>query len=491
MQRVWRLPVAAMLWVVVVGTAGSSAHAQPAQDTAPAGDAPPAEPSSAPASPPESATPSTVDEPPPAVDASPPDGESTATLEEPSAALEAPSAAPTTEHVEAPTSTRMQAPVVVEVVPQSSERVGYDDGFFIESADGDNRLTLSAYAQTRLTHLRPDGEDSETMLRLPRTRIGLHGHVHSPRFAYRFEAAFDHGVAGVRDAYLDYALVSDWPRLRVGNQRRPFSRQRITPGGELALITRATTQVVGVDRDLGVVLHNGYDQSPRLEYALGVFHGGGALGGTAPRVVLTSVEVDPVSGDRQLTEIRGPAADYPTSSWNPTVVVRVGYNYNGIDGYREADFRGGDLRAAIGLAGQLDLHGGHVVLAEERTDDDTRMIGTVDYMLKVDGFSTSGGIRLSSVQNGPDLGDRVRADTGLHAQAGYLIGGVYQPAFRYALHDPQWPLDRQLQEIAVGLSLYAVEHAVKWQTQWTLYVSEDDAGDRISHVVDTQLQFGF
>jgi hypothetical protein len=64
--------------------------------------------------------------------------------------------------------------------------------------------------------------------------------------------------------------------LRAGQWKRPFSRQQIGSSGRLELTDRSITdKAFGAGRDIGLAVHNNYEKSPDLEWALGVFNGTG------------------------------------------------------------------------------------------------------------------------------------------------------------------------------------------------------------------------
>ncbi len=81
---------------------------------------------------------------------------------------------------------------------------------------------------------------------------------------------------------------------------------------------------------------------------------------------------------------------------------------------------------------------------------------------------------------------------GAHAEAGYVINGMYGVTLRYARVDEMEPGGASMQEIGGGLSLYAFGHKMKWQTDaYGLIDSTPGGPGQTSYLVRTQLQLGF
>jgi hypothetical protein len=169
-------------------------------------------------------------------------------------------------------------------------------------------------------------------------------------------------------------------------------------------------------------------------------------------------------------------------TFHPALVLRAGYNHGGIKGYGEADLEGGPFRAAIAASGLLDL---------DADDDDASSVkGEVDYIVKVEGFSSTGAVYVSSAQSGSGFSDRAFEALGLHLQLGYVIDGLVQPVARYALVAPDGP-DNDSHEVLGGLGFYFWGHEVKWQTDGGALLTESIGGTVTDYRVRTQLQLAF
>ena len=65
--------------------------------------------------------------------------------------------------------------------------------------------------------------------------------------------------------------------LRVGQWKRPFSRQQLTSSGKQEFVDRSLTdKAFGAGRDVGMMVHNNFTRAKGLEWAAGVFNGNGA-----------------------------------------------------------------------------------------------------------------------------------------------------------------------------------------------------------------------
>lgn len=336
--------------------------------------------------------------------------------------------------------------------------VGYKKGFFIKGEDERFALKLQARVQSRYTF--ESVEDpatgdraTETSFAVQRARLALSGHAFDEDLTFKFQSDFGKGSVSLKDFYIDYKIGSE-ARIRTGQWKKPFSRQQITSSGRQALVDRSITdKFFRAGRDIGVGVHNNYDKSPEIEWAAGVFNGTGE--GTVP------------------------------DKLSPVIVARVGYNQGGIKGYSEADLEGGPLRYGIGASVQSEL--------DFDEDNDSGVRAELDYVVKVNGLSSNGGVYVSTAQEVPGAEDTGFANqayeaTGFHLQLGYMLAEHHQLAGRYALIAPDG--GGNLQEITVGYSLYQFAHNFKWQTDASvLQVAGADLGGEIR--VRTQLQLSF
>jgi hypothetical protein len=355
---------------------------------------------------------------------------------------------------------------------------GYKNGFFIQNPDGTFVLKMQTRVQARYAYDAYEGfgqgEDDGSTFSIPRARLTLGGRALDPDLKYKFQIDFGGGNGSLKDFYGDYVFLPGLLHLRVGQWKRPFSRQQINSSGRLEFVDRAVTdKAFGAGRDIGLALHNNYEKSPTFEWALGLFNGTGVKSNLSGSVVVDE------NGDGTITG--GKFSNVP-DRFAPTVVGRIGYNHGGIKGYREADLEGGALRFAI-AAGALTEFGDEGYGASQ-------LRSQVDYALKLHGFASTGGAYMANDLIHTNDGTPTLSKIGFHLQTGYLIGERIQPGLRYSQVDDK-EIDETKREATAGLSVYFFQHRLKWQTDGGALISETSEGDKTDYRVRTQLQMAF
>ncbi len=342
---------------------------------------------------------------------------------------------------------------------------GYHKGFFIQSPDGAWRMAIGGHLQVRLEDVEQSGADPERAMSLRRARLRFGGHLWSDSLGYKVQAAFDEGTVGLKDYYLDAGLLPGLV-LRIGQFKRPYSRQQLTSGSKMEFIERAVTdEAFASGRDIGLMLHDAFESSPTWEWALGVFNGTGER----PRTTLSALATAAPAGAGGSGSVGGLGALGGLASLSvtnvpkrarPAVVARVGWNQGGIAGYSEGDLEGdgdsGALRVAVGASVHVDLG-----LAD---DGPGIAEGEVDFCVKTGGFAVTGAA-FAGRGLGVRDGEAKSFDTvGGHLQASRVFGGRYEIALRGADVMPIDDGDSTV-EAAVAFSLYLRGHALAWQNE--------------------------
>lgn len=138
---------------------------------------------------------------------------------------------------------------------QSSDRptAGWQNGFLIQSADGENRLQIGLLTQFdgRFALDDESGDLTDTFA-LRRLRPTFRGTI-GGRFEYRFTPETAGGSFSILDAYFD-TRFSSAVRLRVGKGKSPISHERLHSASSLLFIERAFPATVAPNRDVGVQL---------------------------------------------------------------------------------------------------------------------------------------------------------------------------------------------------------------------------------------------
>lgn len=362
------------------------------------------------------------------------------------------------------------APAPKEAKPSGG--AGWKDGFFIESADGAYSLKPSGYLDLKFAYSGLADNDDEFQFSVPYARLAFKGTLFTKAFKYNFTTDFPKGNAQPTYFFGDYTFVPDFFAVRAGQQKRPFSRLYIGPSEKSQFVSSsAAVKAFGDATDIGIVFHNG---QPRFEYALGLFNG------TTSKSNFTGAAlVDPETGKGTVT---GGAFSNVPQRFQPALVARVAANYGKLEGYTEADFEGGPLRASLGLASftAFDLD----------KDDKSSLRGTVDGLLKYEGLSINAAGFIGSKQNGKRFRDREHEATGFVLQAGYLATPHLEPVARYALVAPKGA-DNDTHEVTGGLNLYFYKHALKWQNNVSASVRPGADQTVTDYLYESQLQLMF
>jgi hypothetical protein len=360
-----------------------------------------------------------------------------------------------------------------EAEPQAGVR--YDKGFILSSGDDRFELKLALRTQVRLEVTKPDASDEYVAaFSLPRVRLQTEGFAYGKANTYKLEFDFaSRGNANLRDFWIDHAFGA--VHVRGGQWKRPFQRSQIASDFGLQLIESSPATAFTTDRlvrDLGVAVHNDYEKSPEgLEWVAGFFNGTGE----ASRQKLTCEDPADPEGCAVSTPTNVPA-DY-----DPMLLARVDFNHGGIKGYSEGDVEGGPLRFAVAGAYKLDLDN-----FDKNADDELVLghAGTIDGVLKVEGFSVAGAVGFVKV-------GEADADLTFFGQTGYLIiPKTLELAGRFAQNPEAAGSDDSLQEILGGLNWYLEGHSFKWMLDGGV-VHHTAAGGAIDQQVRTQVQLVF
>lgn len=303
------------------------------------------------------------------------------------------------------------------------------DALTFETDDGRFGIKPLAHLQTYFfiqRDLALEGDTGAGFL-VRRARLGLDGHLFTKDLRFQLEGHWDRGQPALRDAYVRYELTP-LAVIQGGLFKRPFSRDFLTSSSKTLTFERALpTRRFFTSRDVGVMLHNNFEKSPGIEYAVGVFNGSG----------------DPFFFDRM----------------HPTFVGRVGANLNDIDGYSEGDLEGGPFRFAVALSAALDAP----------TDTNPGLAtAELDFALKAYGAWATGALY---VESGPLDGRRGNSHLGLHLKGSYTLADFLLPVLGYGMVAPLGG-NTARHEITAGAALLLYGHHVKLLTDAVLGMTQ-------------------
>jgi phosphate-selective porin OprO and OprP len=369
--------------------------------------------------------------------------------------------------------------------PEAKPVAGYDDGFFIQSEDGNYKLVIGGYVQFRFTYEGVDGDEDEFFFSIPRARIQLNGHLFTPDFTYKIQVDFANGaIPALKDGYADYAAIKNWLHFQAGSFKMPFNRQLLTSGSKLSMVDRAIThRAFGSGRDLGVMIHNKY-KSP-LEYGVGIFNGYGEVGEITGDI---TGDTDVVDGSTlpHSHAVTGEIEDATVTNvpvrMKPRLVGRIGYNFNEIDGYEELDLDGGDPRFGIAANTKLQFNADH---ADEGLAD----LGG-DFIIKFFGATVYGAVfaRWAQVGGAFTAGSLEFDSVGMHAGGNYLLDETIWFGAQYGFVRDDVD-EVNVHEILGGIGVFAFDKHLKSVLDAGPILEESPTADTlVNWRIRTQLQ---
>lgn len=344
-----------------------------------------------------------------------------------------------------------------EAAPASApEQPEVGDAFTFESDDGRFGIEPLAHVQALLA-IEQDlaaGGAAQAGFMVRRARLGVGGHLFTKELRFEVEGNFDRGQPALQDAFLEYELTP-WVVLQMGQYKRPFSRDFLTSSSKSLTFERALpTDRSFTSRDIGVMLHNNFDDSPGVEYAVGVFNGTG----------------DDVVFNRPLPAFD---VDHVPALFHPAFVGRVGVNLGEMDGYSEGDLQGGPLRLAVASSVALDSptqFNAGLATAE------------LDFALKAYGAWAAGALTLES---GPLDGSGGDGNVGVHLEGSYTLADSLLPVLGYGMVAPIGG-NTARHEVTAGAAVFVLGRHFRLMTDAVLGV--DQAPGSLN--TDVSVRFG-
>jgi hypothetical protein len=343
---------------------------------------------------------------------------------------------------------------------------------------GDNfYLELSNRIQLRFTHELPD--DSVTLpgtegpgegkgsFTIPRAKFKLEGWFYKPDLEYEVQLNWPDVAQSPPARFLEDALI-DWDlsrqkhfRIRFGQFKAPYGRQRLTSSGALQFVDRAATDArYSANRETGLALWGRLGRN-KVDWRLMLSNGNGR-----------SQQAN--DNDKYLWTARvmwQAIGNAPMNQWGSGPLLTEGDQGDSASG------------ALLAIAGNF-LKNDRRFSAATPVNDDTQF--GLDYTFKYRGFASVGEYhhRASDPYTGAVAGPGFD-DTGYMLQASYAWkgpavvsgGGFWEVAFRYSRIDPtdavSTPNDRT--EIGGALSWFANRNNLKVQADFLQL--EDEAAN--------------
>ena len=344
---------------------------------------------------------------------------------------------------------------------------GYGQGMGIESEDGSFGMSLKARAQVRTTVGVPEDEEKEPSadFQIRRLRFTLEAHGWEELVNLKVQLAFapldQDPVAPfpVRDAFVTVAPTRDL-KLRVGQMKVPFGRQRVVSSGSQQMVDRSiVTGELNLDRDVGLQLFSEdlFGLKGLFGYNVGVFGGDGRnrVSGGYGFLYAGRISVRPVGGELgdDLDEV-----DFKQTKPRLQVAASGAFNH-------QSD----RVRSTIGDVFETGPWADYAHLG-------------ADTSFKYNGLSLTGEFflrraledRNTEIVDDIEVTDIARSGYGGYFQAGQLIEKQFEVSARVGtlnvLGDPESGFKAE-KELGGAVSYYFLKHALKLQAD-TFYLWE-------------------
>jgi phosphate-selective porin OprO/OprP len=182
-------------------------------------------------------------------------------------------------------SASAQAPAASAAAP-ASPVVGFQDGFFIQNANGDNRLLFGVIVQMDGRFAVDDPKPITNTFTMRKVRPVFSGRV-ARYFDFKVMPDFGNGTTVVQDAYVDVRFSPKF-RVRTGKDKTPIGHELLIGDAYLLFPERALASSLVPNRDIGVAVQ-GDLAGNKVFYTAGVYNG-------VPDGASTTTEVDTNNG---------------------------------------------------------------------------------------------------------------------------------------------------------------------------------------------------
>ncbi len=344
---------------------------------------------------------------------------------------------------------------------------GWDDDFFIRSADGRFELELSGQLQQRYVWNRlrqPGKDDTRTGFEVRRAKVKLKGYIMGPDVGYTVGTALNNATGAFELQYYNIRFrVSDELMVFIGLDRPPLLREEFVSSkrqlaAERSLVTRTFRQ----RRTLGVMLRY---ETDRIRLAAGLMDSAPGLFGDQSVRVSTRLDVLVRGGWEELKDFTSFPDDKPL----------------------------------------LAVGGGILFENDDKIDpaaDDVNLVrASADVSLETGGANAFVAIVLSHVE---EENQPTRDQVGFVIQGGVFVVDGWEVFGRYEWGDADGEAV-DLSVLTIGFNRYFDDHQLKWTTDIGYGLNEiggfwssdgagyrtDDAGQDGQIVVRGQLQLLF
>jgi uncharacterized coiled-coil protein SlyX len=330
---------------------------------------------------------------------------------------------------------------------QDGGTAGWNDGFYLSSADGNYSLRLSGQIQFRYVLSMQDNsgdaatgnDDNRGGFEVSRLRLGLKGHVFDPSWKYFVWLGWNNSNATLgRDIWIKKSLDNGWT-LQAGQFKTEALREWTVPETKMQFVERSLidaryggsfTQGIAAeykndDWRVNVQLHDGI-RNRDTPYSVN----------PGPSTATYQAATEYALGVRGEYKMWGQWADY--ADWE--------------------GWRGGEGLGVVG--GSLYVQKGEVGTA---ANESQILQWTVDASFKWDGFNVFGAIFGHSIDD--DAGQD-RDELAVLIQGGYFVSDDIELIGRYEWGDLDGAgtVSQDLSILTLGVNKFWDRHAIKWTT---------------------------
>ncbi|HEV8394881.1 MAG TPA: porin [Vicinamibacterales bacterium] len=147
---------------------------------------------------------------------------------------------------------------------------GFENGFFIQSPDGDNRLVIGFVSQMDARFELGDTLPIGSTFAVRKVRPTFSGRVRR-YFEFKVMPDLGNGQTTLTDAYVDVRFARGF-RIRTGKDKEPIGYELLQGDAYLLFPERALASSLVPNRDVGIQAQGDF-WTQRLTYAAGVFNG--------------------------------------------------------------------------------------------------------------------------------------------------------------------------------------------------------------------------
>jgi hypothetical protein len=349
--------------------------------------------------------------------------------------------------------------ILLAPLAKAADQYGYNNGFFLKSADDDFMLKMNALFQGRYTGQILDGAAANTSgFSVPFARLYYGGHAFGPEWKYHIMFDTATGVVAARDYYVSW-MRSSSVNVMFGQFKVPYGFEFLVPEHEQQFATQTIVTTGGgfvPGREIGLNVSGGF-MDKRWEYWLAMTNG--LANGTG-------INSGQGAGD----------IDFRYTG-------RLTYNAIGNHGFWYTDMgKAKDAQMAISLGGYWNRIDTNADLAFDNT------FGfTADIQYASNGFDIAGEYHLFYDEGNGDI-----TNHGFTVQAGFFMNEAMEIAGRVGWLEPDTG-GRTIEPSAV-LNWYLHGHNAKVQVEYDAFILQDvpvglTTDDFINHQGIVQLQF--